>query len=72
MKDVKLAMKMGFFIRNLRYILLLLNKTTLIIILGMFVHKHLTCSLELSSDSFTTFTAAERQLKGKFEGLYSR
>ena len=28
----------------------------------MFIDKHLTYSLELSSGSFSTFTAAERQL----------
>ena len=49
-----------FFITSLRYLLLLLNKTTCRIIYCMF--KHLTHSLELTSDSFTTFTAAERQL----------
>ena len=29
----------------------------------MFIHKHLTYSLELTLDSFTTFTVAERQWK---------
>ena len=47
-----------FSIRSLRYLLLLLNKTTFIIIYCMFIDKHLTHSLELTSDSFTTFTAA--------------
>ena len=51
-----------FSIRSLRYLLLLLNKTTFRIISCMFIDKHLTHSLELTSDSFTTFTAAERQL----------
>ena len=27
----------------------------------MFIHKHLTYSLELTLDSLTTFTVAERQ-----------
>ena len=67
----ELAMKMGFW-SEVWYLLLLLNETTFITILGMFIHKHLTYSLELSLDSFTTFTATERQLKGKFEGIYLR
>ena len=42
---------------------MLLNKTTFIIISFMFIDQHLTYSLEPSSGSFSTFTAAERQWK---------
>ena len=54
MKDVKLAVTM-FFVRSLRYVLLL-NKTTFRILSCMFIHKHLTYSLEQTLDSFTTFS----------------
>ena len=60
MEDVKLAVIM-FFVRSLRYLLLLLNKTTFRIMSCMFSYKHLTYSLELTSDTFTTFTVVERQ-----------
>ena len=60
MKYVKLAVIM-FFVRNLRYLLLLLNKTTFRIMSCRFIHKHFTYSLGQSLDSFTTLTVAERQ-----------
>ena len=50
MKDVKLAVIMCFFVRRLRYLLLLLNKTTFRIMSGMFIHKHLSYSLEVTLD----------------------
>ena len=62
MKDVKLAVIM-FFVRSWRYLLLLLNKITFRIMSCMFIHKHLTYSLERTLDSFTTFKVAERLWK---------
>ena len=60
MKHFKLAVTI-FFVRSFRYLMLLLYKTTFRIFSCMFIHKHLTYSLEWTLDSFTTFTVAERQ-----------